>query len=107
MVSGVPSGGDRLARAKKTAQMWLDDEREFEDPVVALWHVQGRVLARDVLALVEIAEAARELMDSYGDPTDEAYGLGGTFTAGGDYVSKARCKTLRSALARLDSGAAE
>lgn len=84
---------DRLADMRERASWVLD----VCDPYTALYPAEtAGALARDVLALVEITKAARELVSILDSPVAVVSGR----------VIDAR-ETARDALARLDSGAAE
>ena len=86
---GTPNGVDRLARMEADARKTLAEDASSS---LALWKPWAMDRADDVLALVEIAKAARDVADHSWSSLDESMG---TMIA------------LRSALARLDSGAAE
>jgi len=80
---GTPNGVDRLARIEE-------------------WVGNGNFAPRDdVLALVEIAKQARAVTDHHFDTCDLVLGLSPA------YPCSCGIDALRSALARLDSGAAE
>jgi hypothetical protein len=73
---------------ERNAHAALDEKRENAEPRHVLWKPWALDLADDVLALVEIAKAARALMEDVDEIMDEDL----------------RLDALRSALARLDSG---
>jgi len=87
---GTPNGVDRLARMEADARKTLAEDASSS---LALWKPWAMDRADDVLALVEIAKAAGRLYQAYLD----------RYPA----LAEEEMENVGSALARLDSGAAE
>ena len=95
---------DRLAQIEARANEALEAMR-FDGLGIGYEHMGDMMrdfgpLARDVLALVEIAKAARVLLAEYEEEETEH---GFPF----NFALRDAHRSLRSALTRLDSGAAE
>jgi hypothetical protein len=94
---------------ERNAHAALDEKRENAEPRHVLWKPWALDLADDVLALVEIAKAARALMEDVDEIMDEDLRLdalkqkiGAAFLGyGGAWNHE---DEFRAALARLDSG---
>ena len=93
---GTPNGVDRLARMEADARKTLAEDASSS---LALWKPWAMDRADDVLALVEIAKAARAIVESIEDAE------GFRYVGSEDDIDMLHA--LADALARLDSGAAE